>query len=139
LIYEGWKNIAAAGALALGAACSPGEPDCTPEGKKIESRRSTHGLGYDEPSKSRSGASGSKPQSDWGESGKMLKKLSPAESEALVRDVARKMGIRGAVDARTHGGVPKAINGQRVPDELLTAEELEVRNFAEKISKTFGQ
>jgi hypothetical protein len=36
LIYEGWKNIAAAGALALGAACSPGEPDCDPNDRPIE-------------------------------------------------------------------------------------------------------
>ena len=31
LIYEGWKDIAAAGALAVGAACSPGDPNCPPE------------------------------------------------------------------------------------------------------------
>ena len=34
LIYEGWKDIAAAGALAVGAACSPGDPNCPPEEPK---------------------------------------------------------------------------------------------------------
>ena len=34
LIYEGWKDIAAAGALALGAACSPDNPEACPPGEK---------------------------------------------------------------------------------------------------------
>ena len=31
LIYEGWRNIAAAGVIGATLACSPSDPDCKPE------------------------------------------------------------------------------------------------------------